>query len=262
MTPEDFSESPELRADLGRLASDLAGGPVDLSMLRSQVDRRARLIRVRRGAAAAVAVAAVGLAYPAYAAVAAQNVAQVKLAPVSPHGRDLVAPPAPTSTAAAPVASTPAPTTAATTASPATVAVAPPVKKPPAAPLKVWIIANRITVYVGQPVTFTLGWSDGDGKFVGDAYNLGSTGLGAEQITRGPCYTGANSGQYAKQGTFDKPGVFQATYQVTTDACSGNEDRTAAITITVLPAPTPTDTPTPTNTPTTAPPVPPGTAVG
>jgi hypothetical protein len=290
MTPEDFpelsgsSEPPGLHDDLGRLAADLSGGPMDLAMLRSRVDRRAKLIRVRRGAAAAVAVAAVGLAYPAYAAVASQDVAKVKLAPVSPHGSDLQPTAeatsdgpgsvgAPTLPAVAPSPAA-APSSTATSAASAATVAAPPVKKSPAAPLRVWIAADRTTIHVGQTVTFTLSWSDGDGRGTGDAYDFGNTGLGADQVSRdGTCYTGANAGKYTKQDTYEEPGVYKAYYQVLTTACSGDENVfSTPIYITVLPAPTPSPTTspsaTPTDTSTTAPAsqptdtTPPGTAVG
>lgn len=95
--------------------------------------------------------------------------------------------------------------------------------------------ATRVTV--GQPVTVTVRWSDGDGVYAGDAAFFGEPdGLGALALSRcsGRRPAGPHAGGSHYTHTFTRPGTYHATFEIDTQSCAGgDEQRTAAVTFVV-----------------------------
>lgn len=117
---------------------------------------------------------------------------------------------------------------------------------PPPAPLSVIVYVDDETPDVGQTVTFTFRWSDGDGRFGGTTaeWGDGQTGPGGDAaIDRCTQVPSPGSGTTSLSHVFDKAGTYKpklslSTYDCKTHRLSETVWLTPTVTVTAPPAPT------------------------
>jgi len=93
----------------------------------------------------------------------------------------------------------------------------------PPAPLEVSVAAPAVAT-VGEPVQFTVTWSDGSGFFSGTSEEWGD-GVGTSSVQEGTCPStkaaAAQSDTYSVTHTFTSPGTYTVALGVHSWTCSG-----------------------------------------
>jgi hypothetical protein len=118
---------------------------------------------------------------------------------------------------------------------------------PPPAPLKVTVITSNTRPTVGQPVTFRLYWTDGDGRFAGTSADWDEQsdqpGGGNAAIERG-CKPAPGNGVTELQHTFTTAGPHKVKLELLTYNCHNYrlESVLTVVPVEVSPAPAPSGT--------------------
>lgn len=101
-------------------------------------------------------------------------------------------------------------------------------------------MAGPTSVPVGARTTYTVTYTDDNGRFLGSVQDWGDTGDGA--LKQGKCSpsgsaAGPASGSFAAEHTWAKAGTYTVAITVTTQSCAGGqsstEDASASTTVTV-----------------------------
>lgn len=237
----------QLTATLHAIGSEVGEPPTEL--VDDALADAGRLRRRRYAVTAVAALAALGLSGTAVAASSWGSDGKadrlVASAPVqaspsaAPSPEVLPATAVPSSPAASPSASASASVSAVPAAPPARPgAGAPPVAAPrPAAALTVsYAGASDIGPQVGDPVTYTVAWKDGDGRFFATEANWGDDTSSAPggAIERCSEVPSPRSGQQKFTHTWTRAGTFRAQLTVSTYDCTTYKLEKKSVPVTVI----------------------------